>query len=190
MNFIVYWEETCFFFFLFLFFRFSSLLAFLYASFFSSCPLKKYPCLNFIHYFFYTPLYPFGLFILLYFSNLIFSTLWVVSLTCELFHGYLYNLVFGDRTHYCIPIFLLNRHLWLTSLSLTDLPPFLFLIPELEWSFSLFLVFTVHVQYLVKLFQFLVFSLRLDFFFFSFPCFCHFFVSFSADPYHLRPRLL
>ena len=151
---------------------------------------KKYPCLNFIHYFFYTPLYPFGLFILLYFSNLIFSTLWVVSLTCELFHGYLYNLVFGDRTHYCIPIFLLNRHLWLTSLSLTDLPPFLFLIPELEWSFSLFLVFTVHVQYLVKLFQFLVFSLRLDFFFFSFPCFCHFFVSFSADPYHLRPRLL
>lgn len=87
-------------------------------------------------------------------------------LTCELFHGYLYNLVFGDRTHYCIPIFLLNRHLWLTSLSLTDLPPFLFLIPELEWSFSLFLVFTVHVQYLVKLFQFLVFSLRLNFFFF------------------------
>lgn len=95
-------------------------------------------------------------------------------LTCELFHGYLYNLVFGDRTHYCIPIFLLNRHLWLTSLSLTDLPPFLFLIPELEWSFSLFLVFTVHVQYLVKLFQFLVFSLRLNFFFFFLPMFLPF----------------
>ena len=62
-------------------------------------------------------------------------------------------------------IFLLNRHLWLTSLSLTDSLPFLFLIPVFEWSFSLFLVFTVHVQYLVKLFQFLVFSLRLDFFF-------------------------
>lgn len=86
-------------------------------------------------------------------------------------------------------IFLLNRHLWLTSLSLTDSLPFLFLIPVFEWSFSLFLVFTVDVQYLVKLFQFLVFSLRLDFFF-SFPCFCHFFVSFSADPYHMRPRLL
>lgn len=62
-------------------------------------------------------------------------------------------------------IFLLNRHLWLTSLPLTDSLPFIFLIPILEWSFSLFLVFTVHVQYLVKLFQFLVFSLRLDFFF-------------------------
>lgn len=59
--------------------RFSSLLAFLYASFFPPVHWKKYPCLNFIHYFFYTPLYPFGLFILLYFSNLIFSTLWVVS---------------------------------------------------------------------------------------------------------------
>lgn len=67
-------------------------------------------------------------------------------------------------TVYPTTIFLLNRHRWLTSLPLTDSLAFIFLIPILEWSFSLFLVFTVHVQYLVKLFQFLVFSLRLDFF--------------------------
>lgn len=63
---------------------------------------KKYPCLNFIHYFFYTPLYPFGLFILRYFNNNIFYPMGCL-LTCELFHRYLYNLVFGDRTHYCVP---------------------------------------------------------------------------------------
>lgn len=38
-------------------------------------------------------------------------------LTCELFHGYLYNLVFGDRTRYCVP----NHHFPFKQVSLVNI---------------------------------------------------------------------
>lgn len=104
-----------------LFSRFSSLLAFpVFFFFFPPLHWEKSPCLNFIHYFFYTSVLSILIIYtyLPYFNNIVFSTQCVVSQVVNFYRGTyaIWYLKAELLTLSPVPGFLLNSHLFLTSL--------------------------------------------------------------------------